>query len=237
MGKSLFAGIDRKMVVILAAIITLILVTFVAFTKPSSALLAEASLREAKATTAVDTVKRRVAEIQRDGTASIDTLITRLAVLEKALPNKGSDLNLASTLAASAASAGVKLLSFDPSADADAPASGVIAYSQYAFTIEGSPDAIVSWLQTTLRGSDQVITLAAARVNNVLTTSTTGNSALSGNVSMSGTLRIWYTTKPALTLAPGDTGSDLPVVDAPVVDTPAAGTPTDPGTNPAPNGN
>lgn len=249
MKRNLFAGIDRRILVMLGAALLLIVATYVAFTRPAASGLAETNAAYTSAATEVDDLKRRIAEIQRDGTSSIESLVNQLRVMENAIPLKADDLNFTSLVAASAIDKGVVLKSFDPS-PTTTTATVNLGYTLYTFTVDGTPDGVTAWLQDTLRSTAQVTTLQDASVVNTLASSGSRvASAFAGEVSLSGTLRVWFSPKPGLTAlgpvqgtaTPGATepgtgapdatvpGTTPPAETAPGATTPGATTPAVPG--------
>ncbi len=233
MKRNLFAGIDRRIALMFSAAVLLIVATYLAFTKPAISGLGATNVSYQTASSEVDDLKRRVAEIQRDGTSSIDSLVTRLRVMESAIPLKANDLDFTSLVAASAIDKGVELKSFDPSPEA-VTATANLGYTVYNFSVEGAPDAVTAWLQDTLRSSSQVTTLQAASVINTIASSGSRiTSAFTGEVSLSGTLRVWFSPKPGLTALAGNAG----VGNSSAIDSPASpgteGAAVTPGAEPA----
>jgi hypothetical protein len=225
MKRNLFAGVDRRIVMMLGAAALLILATYVAFTRPAVSGLAETSTAYTTASAEVDDLKRRVAEIQRDGTSSIESLVNRLRVMENAIPLRADDLNFTSLVAASAIDKGVVLKSFDPS-PTTTTATVNLGYTLYTFNVEGSPDSVTAWLQDTLRSAAQVTTLQDAAVVNTLASSGSRiSSAFAGEVSLSGTLRVWFSPKPGLTALGANPGAAQPGATTPGATTPGATTP------------
>ena len=218
----IFSGIDRRIGGAFLLAIVLIGSTYLFFTRSASSQLSAAEARLTQANENVDSLKRRVAEIQRDGTSSLETLISRLTALETALPLVSDDLGITAAVAESAVNKGVKLVSFDPSPDKTV-ATGGLGYVTYSFNVSGTPDATFSWLQDTLRTSSQVITMQSSSVRN-LEGGGKESSAFAGIIEITGTIRVWYSTTPPITK-----NATTPGQNAPGQNAQGQGTPTAPG--------
>ncbi|MFM7089077.1 MAG: hypothetical protein ACKOW9_06150 [Candidatus Paceibacterota bacterium] len=192
------AGIDRKIGLLLAASTILLLGTYFLYTTPQNNALADAQARYSIQEQTVTTLKRRVAEIQKDGTSSIDTLVQRVTDLETALPLKVDDLEVTRTAAERAINNQVILLSFDPSTEVNSVPP--LGYNLYSFSVKGSPENVINWLVDTVKSTDHIITVNSAQVNNVEVSSANQSiSTFQGEVILSGSFRVWFSQKPGLT--------------------------------------
>lgn len=238
--NKLFRGLDRNSAIgLLVGILVTVILQFV-WVAPAEVSRDEALEQQAVASAQLDVLSRRVAEIQRDGTGSIDALVDKVRRLESTLPAQIDDLAVAGYVSRQASTSGVVLQSFSP-ADQDAKAAKQdvqgtdLVWVPYTFQVQGSSTAVSVWLDTMLRSTEYVVVVRD------VSASAKGSSdpaVLETELVLTGTLDVLISKLPPLLVKSSDEEEPEPVVvpTAPATD-PAAGpsgAPVTPSGAPAP---
>ena len=162
---------------------------------------------------AVAQLRQRVAEIQRDGTAGVDALVSRLAAMERVLPLRSDDITVAGVVSRMAGQSGVKMNALDKSTDPVA-VRGSLGYQKYDLRVRGASEQVSSFLSLLQSSSEVIITVARVEYSNALVgTADVPTDALSGDVEFNATLLVWSSAVPPLipTAKTGDNTGAAPV--------------------------
>ena len=225
-------AVNSKIIILIVAVIVATAGVRFVIVSPAQNSLDNAGVELFDAQADLADLKQRVAEIQRDGNAGVSGLVSRLSMIENAVPLKVDDIALASNIATLARDAGVELRALDRSAD-PAEKRGTLEMQRYTFTVEGSADAIVTFISQVQSWSGDVVSIGSFQISNKVSgTSDNLNSAFEGDIVGSGVFFVWTTTLPPLT-APGAKAADAPATGTTTgTTTPGATTPgaTAPGT-------
>lgn len=212
---------DRRtpVVVLLGALIVVGL--YFAVVRPMSARLASATAETAETTAAIAKSSKELAEAKKTGQGSLEALYATAREADTALPQKVDSPELASVLASSASSSGLKIANLAPDASPTPGTTPGLSYLGFSTTVTGAYGGISGWLQLLQGRTDQVITVDSA------TLTVQGGGEYSAAVE----LRVWFSEKPTLTkeAAGTDPAAPAPTDPAAPAPAPAAPAPSTPG--------
>ena len=215
--------IDRRTAIIIGVGVLLSLLINTLFVSTATSRLEDKRAVQVTKSAEVETLQKRVTEIERDGTAGIDMLVSRLATMETVAPMKIDDITLSSHMAELGDSAGIQLTKFDKSTSKPGQIYS-FHYQQYNFEVKGDSRAVEQFANNIQSWNRDILTLGSMKVvSEKRGTSDNPVSALEQVVTGTGTILVWYSEK-------------RPIVSAQATGTPAEGganevAPTDPAAN------
>lgn len=216
--SKLLKMIDRRTAIIIGVglLLTVLLNTF--FVGTAQNRLADKRAVQVTKSAEVENLQKRVTEIENDGTAGVEMLVSRLATLEAVVPMKIDDITLAAHMAELAESSAVQLTKFDKSSAKP----GLLYnfhFQQYNFEIKGEVNAVEQFTSNMQSWNRDILTVGSVKMSSERRgTSDNPISALDNVVVGSGTILVWYSDKapivsaeaPATAEGDGATGTATP---------------------------